>query len=155
MLRYRNREGLNPDGLTGEEGTFVICSFWLVSALAQAGELERADRRLGDRRGARRCVMSVVSDRAFVACDLAVRRSSATTHEPSGFAVPHHAAPHMRRGPAARASKLPSLGDPGRVQAIVEDAGRSNAMTDDGQGRPGSRAEKRRRRAPPLNSVAQ
>jgi hypothetical protein len=27
VLRYRNEEGLNADGLTGEEGTFVICSF--------------------------------------------------------------------------------------------------------------------------------
>jgi GH15 family glucan-1,4-alpha-glucosidase len=44
VLRYRNQEGLNADGLTGEEGTFVICSFWLVSALAKAGELERAER---------------------------------------------------------------------------------------------------------------
>jgi GH15 family glucan-1,4-alpha-glucosidase len=43
VLRYRNREGLNADGLSGEEGTFVICSFWLVSALAKAGELERAE----------------------------------------------------------------------------------------------------------------
>jgi GH15 family glucan-1,4-alpha-glucosidase len=43
VLRYRNEEGLNADGLTGEEGTFVICSFWLVSALAKAGELERAE----------------------------------------------------------------------------------------------------------------
>jgi alpha,alpha-trehalase len=43
VLRYRNQEGLNADGLTGEEGTFVICSFWLVSCLAQAGELERAE----------------------------------------------------------------------------------------------------------------
>ena len=43
VLRYRNDEGLNADGLTGEEGTFVICSFWLVSCLAQAGELERAE----------------------------------------------------------------------------------------------------------------
>ena len=42
VLRYRNQEGLNADGLEGEEGTFVICSFWLVSCLAQAGELERA-----------------------------------------------------------------------------------------------------------------
>jgi GH15 family glucan-1,4-alpha-glucosidase len=42
VLRYRNTDGLNADGLTGEEGTFVICSFWLVSCLAQAGELERA-----------------------------------------------------------------------------------------------------------------
>jgi GH15 family glucan-1,4-alpha-glucosidase len=43
VLRYRNEEGLNADGLTGEEGTFVICSFWLVSALAKAGETERAE----------------------------------------------------------------------------------------------------------------
>jgi alpha,alpha-trehalase len=42
VLRYRNEEGLNADGLTGEEGTFVICSFWLVACLAQAGEVERA-----------------------------------------------------------------------------------------------------------------
>jgi GH15 family glucan-1,4-alpha-glucosidase len=43
VLRYRNTEGLNADGLEGEEGTFVICSFWLASCLAQAGEIERAE----------------------------------------------------------------------------------------------------------------
>ena len=44
VLRYRNStEGVNDDGLMGEEGTFVICSFWLVSCLAKAGELERAE----------------------------------------------------------------------------------------------------------------
>jgi alpha,alpha-trehalase len=43
VLRYKNDEGLNADGLTGEEGTFVICSFWLVSCLAMAGEVERAE----------------------------------------------------------------------------------------------------------------
>jgi GH15 family glucan-1,4-alpha-glucosidase len=43
VLRYLNEEGINPDGLTGEVGTFVICSFWLVSCLAQAGELARAE----------------------------------------------------------------------------------------------------------------
>jgi alpha,alpha-trehalase len=48
VLRYRNGDGLNADGLTGEEGTFVICSFWLVSCLAKAGEVERA-RSLFDR----------------------------------------------------------------------------------------------------------
>jgi alpha,alpha-trehalase len=44
VLRYRNDEGLNADGLTGEEGTFVICSFWLVSCLAQAGDVDRAEK---------------------------------------------------------------------------------------------------------------
>jgi alpha,alpha-trehalase len=43
VLRYRTGEDLNPDGLRGEEGTFLICSFWLVSCLAQAGEIERAE----------------------------------------------------------------------------------------------------------------
>jgi GH15 family glucan-1,4-alpha-glucosidase len=42
VLRYRSEEGLNVDGLRGAEGTFVICSFWLVTCLAQAGELDRA-----------------------------------------------------------------------------------------------------------------
>ena len=40
VLRYRVEE--TDDGLCGEEGTFAICSFWLVSALAEIGELERA-----------------------------------------------------------------------------------------------------------------
>src|SRR5436190_3565397 len=42
VLRYRNEEGVNADGLVGEEGTFVLCSFWLVSCLARAGEIDRA-----------------------------------------------------------------------------------------------------------------
>ena len=40
VLRYRVDE--TDDGLSGEEGTFTICSFWLVSALVEIGELERA-----------------------------------------------------------------------------------------------------------------
>jgi GH15 family glucan-1,4-alpha-glucosidase len=43
VLRYRSDPGLNPDGLHGEEGSFVICSFWLAQCLAQAGEVERAE----------------------------------------------------------------------------------------------------------------
>ncbi|HEX5902087.1 MAG TPA: glycoside hydrolase family 15 protein [Actinomycetota bacterium] len=38
--RYRVEE--TDDGLSGEEGTFTICSFWLVSALVEIGELHRA-----------------------------------------------------------------------------------------------------------------
>jgi alpha,alpha-trehalase len=40
VLRYRVEE--TDDGFAGEEGTFTICSFWLVSALAEIGELARA-----------------------------------------------------------------------------------------------------------------
>src|SRR5438046_9883816 len=40
VLRDRPEE--TDDGLHGEEGTFTICSFWLVSALCEIGELDRA-----------------------------------------------------------------------------------------------------------------
>ncbi len=43
VLRYRNRTGVNADGLSDEEGSFVICSCWLVSCLAMADELCRAE----------------------------------------------------------------------------------------------------------------
>jgi GH15 family glucan-1,4-alpha-glucosidase len=40
VLRYRVEE--TDDGFSGEEGTFTICSFWLVSALTEIGEVDRA-----------------------------------------------------------------------------------------------------------------
>jgi alpha,alpha-trehalase len=40
VLRYRVKE--TDDGLSGEEGSFTICSFWLVSALVTIGQVERA-----------------------------------------------------------------------------------------------------------------
>jgi alpha,alpha-trehalase len=39
VLRYRVEE--TDDGMRGDEGTFTICSFWLVSALAEIGEIDR------------------------------------------------------------------------------------------------------------------
>jgi alpha,alpha-trehalase len=41
VLRYRTEE--TDDGQTGEEGTFLICSFWLVSALSEIGEHREAE----------------------------------------------------------------------------------------------------------------
>jgi GH15 family glucan-1,4-alpha-glucosidase len=40
VLRYRPEE--TDDGLATPEGTFLICSFWLVSAFCEIGELDRA-----------------------------------------------------------------------------------------------------------------
>ncbi len=40
VLRYRPEE--TDDGLTGQEGAFTTCSFWLVSALVEIGEVDRA-----------------------------------------------------------------------------------------------------------------
>jgi len=41
VLRYRTDE--TDDGLSGTEGTFLICSFWLVSGLCMIGEQRRAN----------------------------------------------------------------------------------------------------------------
>ena len=40
VLRYRTGE--TDDGLSGKEGSFLICSFWLVSGLAIVGDEQRA-----------------------------------------------------------------------------------------------------------------
>jgi GH15 family glucan-1,4-alpha-glucosidase len=66
VLRYRNTEGLNADGLEGEEGAFVICTYWLVSCLARAGEVERAEElfKHRDRRAARELPPGFQSHRA-------------------------------------------------------------------------------------------
>jgi alpha,alpha-trehalase len=40
VYRYRTEESV--DGLAGGEGCFLLCTFWLAQALAQAGALERA-----------------------------------------------------------------------------------------------------------------
>ena len=41
-LVYRYNVEASPDGLEGEEGTFSICTFWYVEALARAGRVEEA-----------------------------------------------------------------------------------------------------------------
>jgi GH15 family glucan-1,4-alpha-glucosidase len=40
VLRYKVED--TDDGFSGEEGTFTICSFWLVSALCEIGEIKKA-----------------------------------------------------------------------------------------------------------------
>ena len=40
VYRYRTTEGV--DGLAGEEGTFLLCTFWLAQALALSGQADRA-----------------------------------------------------------------------------------------------------------------
>ena len=41
-LVYRYNVEASPDGLKGDEGTFSICSFWYVEALARAGHVDEA-----------------------------------------------------------------------------------------------------------------
>ncbi len=47
-LVYRYNADAAPDGLSGRQGTFNMCSFWLVEALTRAGQTDPA--RLEDAR---------------------------------------------------------------------------------------------------------
>jgi GH15 family glucan-1,4-alpha-glucosidase len=40
VYRYHAEDGV--DGLAGQEGTFLLCTFWLAQALAMAGQVDRA-----------------------------------------------------------------------------------------------------------------
>ncbi|MBV8882659.1 MAG: hypothetical protein JO235_01475 [Chroococcidiopsidaceae cyanobacterium CP_BM_RX_35] len=45
-LVYRYNVERAPDGLKGSEGTFNLCTFWLVEALTRAGEVDGGNDRL-------------------------------------------------------------------------------------------------------------
>ncbi len=76
VLRYRT--GVIDDGLRGDEGTFAICSFWLVSALATIGEVARA-KVLADR------LLSMSSELGLYAEELDARSGEHLGNYPQAF----------------------------------------------------------------------
>ena len=50
MAEIRPYGDATDDGLSGDEGTFTICSFWLVSALAEVSKCAGARKRCAESR---------------------------------------------------------------------------------------------------------
>jgi GH15 family glucan-1,4-alpha-glucosidase len=76
LLRYRPEDV--EDGLDGDEATFICCSFWLVSALVEIGEVTRG-RRLCDR------LLSTASPLGLYAEELDVRSCRHVGNFPQAF----------------------------------------------------------------------
>ena len=79
---------MNPDGLTGEEGTFVICSFWLVSCLAQGGRARAGARQLFDQ------LAGYANDLGLLAEEIDTAQRRAARQLPAG--VQPHRPDHRR-----------------------------------------------------------
>ena len=97
VLRYRVEE--TDDGFSGEEGTFTICSFWLVSALVEIGELARA-------RGLCEKLLSYASPLALYAEQIDADHGPPPRQLPPGVHAPgadQRRRAHHRRRAAARA----------------------------------------------------
>jgi GH15 family glucan-1,4-alpha-glucosidase len=60
-LIYRYRPNKSPDGLSGDEGAFVLCSFWLIDNLVLQGRLEEAQSRF-DRMCERTSVLGLLPE---------------------------------------------------------------------------------------------
>ena len=76
VSRYSTAE--TDDGLSGDEGQFLACSFWMVSALASAGRLDEA-RELFER------LLSLTNDLGLLAEEYDVRRHRQVGNFPQAF----------------------------------------------------------------------
>jgi GH15 family glucan-1,4-alpha-glucosidase len=73
VFRYREH-----DGVSGDEGTFAMCSYWLVQNLAQQGRLDKA-RRLFERIG------TYASDLGLMSEEIDARNGMLLGNYPQGF----------------------------------------------------------------------
>ena len=92
VLRYKTGE--TDDGLSGKEGSFLICSFWLVSGLAIVGEHQRA-------RDLMEKLLRVASPLGLYAEEFDTSHRPAPRQLPPGLLPPR---PHRGRRPASSSS---------------------------------------------------
>jgi GH15 family glucan-1,4-alpha-glucosidase len=76
--RYRTVEGPNEDGLSGREGAFLACSFWLVDAYYLSGQMERAHALF-------RRVMAVANDVGLLSEEYDTSRARLVGNFPQAF----------------------------------------------------------------------
>ena len=111
------------DGLSGEEGTFTICSFWLVSALALIGEVERA-RALFEK------LLSFAGPLLLYAEEIDADERTAPRELPAGVHAPGadrrgHGADQTRRSRPKQESRRPPDGPSGTGAHSAQALGRS------------------------------
>ncbi len=106
VLRYRVDE--TDDGLTGEEGTFAICSFWLVSALVEIDEVDEA-------RALLEKLLSLASPLGLFAEEIDARTGRHLGNFPQAFThlALINATMHVIRAERARAAAAADLPAPG------------------------------------------
>jgi GH15 family glucan-1,4-alpha-glucosidase len=123
VLRYRTES--TDDGMEGREGTFTICSFWLVSALVEIGEIERG-KRLCER------LLSLASPLELYAEELDPHTGRHLGNFPQAFThlALINAVMHVIRAEEASASKL--AGSPGASQDGDRSSGSGSAASPDG-----------------------
>jgi GH15 family glucan-1,4-alpha-glucosidase len=116
VLRYRTEQ--TDDGLQGAEGSFTICSFWLVSALVEVGEVDRG-RRLCER------LLSLASPLELYAEELDPHSGRHLGNFPQAFThlALINAVMHVVRAEEAQASGARNIhGNPVSIDAVSDTA---------------------------------
>ncbi|MHB1486091.1 MAG: glycoside hydrolase family 15 protein [Acidimicrobiales bacterium] len=117
VLRYRPDKGDNVDGLTGGEGAFLACSFWLVDNLAMLGRHDDA-RKLFERLVALRNDVGLLSEEYDpVAGRLVGNFPQAFSH----VSLVNSAYLLSAQGSRSRMSMAPAVDGPGEVPDQLDD----------------------------------
>ena len=143
VMRYRTDD--TDDGLHGKEGTFLICSFWLVSALSEIGEDDKAEHLC------ERLLVVLVAARALRRGARGLERAP-SRQLPAGVHASRadqrrHARDRRAAGAAETAAALSSRDRPAAARARPRLRGRPSARPAARRARARARAARRPRRS--------